>query len=193
MFAAKAGVITLFLFFGTWTYTLTPKSYMRDKSPRGWSCSFPPLSLSLATWRVQAGLLLPSERRSCAATAAARVLVPSPWVFWKSRFLQFYFNYLWEDGRWLHPGAQLGSIKLLLIFLPILHTSHWQLAVSQTSPCFPLLRGMQTASMAAWLQELFSWSIHTPGPPCLLLASQAYHLVKVCSHSPPSRKKTKTL
>jgi len=75
---AKAGVITLLLFLGTWTNILAHKPYMRDKSLRGWSYSFPPLSLSLGTGKGQVALLLPSERQSCTATAAARVLLSSP-------------------------------------------------------------------------------------------------------------------
>lgn len=45
--AAKAGVIKLFFFLGTWTGILTPKWYMGDISPRWWPYSFPLSHLSL--------------------------------------------------------------------------------------------------------------------------------------------------
>lgn len=59
--AAEAGVITFFLFLVIWTYILSNKSYMRDNSWRLLPCSFPPLCHSLASWRAQAALLLPSD------------------------------------------------------------------------------------------------------------------------------------
>lgn len=45
------------------------------------------------------------------------------------------------------------------------HLAHFSLAAASFSdiPTFSPVRGMQTASLAAWLQEY----IHTPEPPCL--------------------------
>lgn len=161
---------------------------MKGKSLRRWPCSFPLPSLALFTQREPHSSAVAFQevklrsRRSSRSTppislSLLRVdLSNSISATCEEREGGFILELVW--GAWCSCSS-LSPPHMLV-------TGSCQFP--QASLHFALLRDMQTASMAAWLQEPFSWSVCTPGPPCLLLALHAYCPVKVWSHSPPSSK-----
>lgn len=88
--------------------------------------------------------------------STAGVLLPSPWIFWKSRFLNFISAPCGEREGSSTPQCGWRAWRSCLSFCPP-NTFLMAAAISPDIPVFFPVRDLPAASVTVCLQELFRW------------------------------------